>query len=102
MKRSYCWERTPGKIIAITKRKNDFGSLHIEAVLQESRTRNDEVEPNTVTILWAYAPVIRTSEATRKNLAPHCFEWAYNFAKEGMEVVIHHCLDDNARYFYYS
>ena len=102
MKRSYCWERTPGNIVAIKKWETDLGTLHIEAVLEESRTENDEVKPNTVTVVWAYAPMVKTSEAIRGNLAPSCFEWAYKCAKEGMEVIIHHCLDDNTRYFYCS
>ena len=70
MKRNYCWEKTPAKIVTIKKQKTEFGSLHIEAVLEESRKNNDEVETNEVTVVWAYAPVVRTSEGIRGNLAP--------------------------------
>ena len=101
MRRNYCWTKTPARIIAIKKWKTNFGSLHIEAVLQESRKENDEVEPNNVTIDWAYAPAIKLSDKMRGNLVPACYEWAYENAEVGMDVIIHHCLDHNIRYFYY-
>ena len=97
MRRNYFWEKTPAKILEIRKEKDSFGVLRIEAVF-ESRGRSDvEILPS---IIWVYAPSVKTSDGLRGNLAPKCFEWAYKNAKVGMNVYIHHCLDDNTRYFY--
>lgn len=101
MKRYYSWSTERGKILSIKKWRTDFGSLHIKAVLELKERNNDEVETRKLTILWAFSPVVHTSDKIRGNLAPACFQWAYENAEEGMEVVVHHSLDDNNRYFYY-
>lgn len=97
MNRNYHWERIPVKIVSLKKQKELFGILRIEAVL-ESRT--SEVVKR-FHINWSYSPSVKTSDKLYGNLVPKCFFWAYNNAEEGQEVVLHHCLDDNAKYFYY-
>lgn len=98
MKRNYYWERIPAKIVAIKKEKASLGIFRIEAVL-ESRESN-EVEKRRFQITWVYAPSVKTSDKMYGNLLPECFFWAYEHAKEGMDVVLHHCQDDNSKYFY--
>ena len=100
--KNWSWVKTPARIVSIRKWESNLGSLHIEAVLEESRKNNGEVEPNKVTIDWGYAPLTKTSNRIKGNIAPACFDWAYQFAEEGMNVIIHHCLDNNVRYFYCS
>lgn len=95
--RNWSWRRIPAKIKTIEKWKTKFGSLHIRTVLEVRE--NDEVE--LLTLTWAYTTTVYTSDKIRSNLAPGCFDWAYKYAEPGMDVTIHHCLDDNARYFYY-
>lgn len=102
MKRNYCWEKTPARIVSIKKEKTDFGSFFIEAVLEESRNWRNVKEVGKITVKWAYAPTVRLSDGSKGNLAPACFEWAYKNAEVGMDVIIHHCMDDNMRYFYCS
>ena len=97
MRRNYYWKRTLARIVQIKKEKDSFGILRIEAVLESLLTRDVEVLP---TIVWVYAPAVKTSGKLRGNLAPECFEWAYDCAEEGMNVYVHHCLDENCRYFY--
>lgn len=95
MKRN--WKEIPARIISI-ERKHDKkrGILRIEAVL-ESRESN-EVEEFNVT--WIYDPP--TSDVLGKNnVVPECFFWAYEFAREGINVILYHCQDDDTKYFYY-
>lgn len=100
MKRNYHWERIPVRIVSFKKEKGLFGILRIEAVLEESRSSN-EVEKKQFNVNWVYAPSVKTSEKQYGNFMPECFEWAYDHAEESQEVFLHHCLDDNAKYFYY-
>lgn len=99
MKRNYYWEKIPAKIVTIEKEKQSFGVLRIEAVL-ESLKSNNEDEGRVFSIVWVYAPSVKTENKVRTNLVPQCFFWAYQNAEKGMNVVVHHCLDDNSHYFY--
>lgn len=90
---NYYWEKIPAEIVSL-KKSRDFGILRIEAVLK-SRERE-------FTVNWIYGPSVKTSDKLYGNFVPRCFEWAWDNAKEGMEVVLHHSTDDNYKYFYKS
>ena len=100
MKRNYHWERIPVRIVSLEKGRGCMGELRIEAVL-ESRSSNEVEEPKRFNVNWVYGTSVKTSEKLYGNHMPECFEWAYDHAGVGQEVFLHHCLDDNSKYFYY-
>ena len=98
MKREYTWTRTPAKVLTLKKTETEkLGILRIEAVLE---SLNPSEEGQLIRVNWTYAPSVKT-EKIRGNLAPDCFQWAFEKKKKKMEVVVHHSLDDNQRYIYY-
>lgn len=101
MKRNYHWERIPARIVSLKKERGSMGELRIEAVLEESQSSNEVEEPKRFNVNWVYGTSVQTSEKLYGNHMPECFEWAYNHAEERQEVFLHHCLDDNSKYFYY-
>ncbi len=94
---NFYWERVPAKIVSINKSKELFGILRIEATLKSRLDPEEKFKVN-----WIYGPSVQTSNKVYGNFLPACFEWAWKNAKEGMEVVLHHCTDDNSMYFYES
>lgn len=81
----------------LQKEHDKRGILRIEAVL-ESRESN-EVEEFNVT--WIYEPPTPDVLGKTYNVVPECFFWAYEFAREGINVILYHCQDDDTKYFYY-
>lgn len=94
---NFYWEKIPAQIVSLKKGKGPLGILRIEATLKSRLDPEKEFKVN-----WVYGPSVQTSNKIYGNFLPEHFEWAYDNAKEGMDVVLHHCTDDNSMYFYES
>lgn len=93
---SATWEKFPAVIESIEK-EPCFGDLRIIAVLIPLNPKPNFL--NSYQVTWFYGVSVKTDSFHGNNF-PSLFHWAYENAEKGMTVQLHHCNDDNCRYFY--